>query len=91
MGQTCGCGCRHGASPTPPDVGCQARPRTLMPEDTVEAAARRSPSGLRVLQRFGIDACCGGHLTLAQAAAAAGVPVETVLRALEPAMAMTAT
>ena len=87
MGQTCECGCRHGASQTLVDVGHTARP--LVPEDTVEAAARRSPSGLLTLQRFGIDACCGGHLTLAQAAAAAGVPVEMVLRALEPAVATT--
>ena len=89
MGQTCECGCRHGASPTLVDVGHTARPPALVPEDTVEAAARRSPSGLLTLQRFGIDACCGGHLTLAQAAAAAGVPVEMVLRALEPAVATT--
>ena len=85
MGQTCECGCRHGASPTLVDVEAHGAPPALVPEDTVEAAARRSPSGLLILQRFGIDACCGGHLTLAQAAASAGVPVETVLRALEPA------
>jgi iron-sulfur cluster repair protein YtfE (RIC family) len=57
-----------------------------MPEDTVVAAALRAPFALSVLQRLGIDACCGGHLTLAQAAASAGVPVETLLRALEPAV-----
>ena len=91
MVQTCGCGCRHDASPSPVDVGHTARPFALVPEDTVEAAARRSPYGLPVLQRFGIDACCGGHLTLAQAAASAGVPVETLLRALEPAVATTTT
>jgi iron-sulfur cluster repair protein YtfE (RIC family) len=57
----------------------------MTPEDTVEATARRSPQGLPILQRFGIDTCCGGHLTLAPPAAAPGVPVETVLEALEPA------
>jgi len=86
MSQTCGCGCRHGAAPSPAEAGPMARPLSLMPEDTVEAAARRAPHGLPILQRFGIDACCGGHLTLAQAAASAGVPVETLLRALEPAV-----
>jgi iron-sulfur cluster repair protein YtfE (RIC family) len=60
-----------------------------MPEDTVETAAGRSPYGLLILQQFGIDACCGGQLTLAQAAASAGVPVETLLRALDPAVATT--
>ena len=46
----------------------------------------RAPVGGRatILQRFGIDACCGGHLTLAQAAASAGIPVKTLLCALEP-------
>jgi hypothetical protein len=89
MGQTCGCGCRHGASPSPVNVEHTARPVALVPEDTVEAVVARSPYGLLVLQRLGIDACCGGHLTLAQAAASAGVPVETLLRALEPAVATT--
>lgn len=85
MGQTCECGCRHGASPTPAKADHTARSLAPTPEDTVEAAARRSPHGLPILQRFGIDTCCGGHLTLAEAAASAGVPVETVLRALDPA------
>lgn len=84
MGQPCECGCRHGASPTPVEVDHAARSLAPTPEDTVEAAARRSPHGLPILQRFGIDTCCGGHLTLEQAAASAGVPVEAVLRALEP-------
>ena len=64
MGQTCECGCRHGASPSPVEADHTARTRAPMPEDTVEAAARRSPHGLPILQRFGIDTCCGGHLTL---------------------------
>jgi iron-sulfur cluster repair protein YtfE (RIC family) len=67
------------------------RPLALVPEDTVAAAALRSPHALLVLQRFGIDACCGGHLTLVQAAASAGVPVETVLGALESGGAMPTT
>lgn len=73
----------------PGDVGYMACTAAMVPEDTVETAARRSPSGLLILQRFGIDACCGGQLSLAQAAAAAGVPVEMVLRPLEPAAATT--
>ena len=83
MGQTCGCGCRHGTRPSSGEaVRTVLAPVTA--EDTVEATARRSPHGLPILQRFGIDTFCGGRLTLAQASAAAGVPVETVLRALEP-------
>lgn len=87
MAQTCECGCRHGTSPSSAPVGHPARPPGLMPEDTVAAAALRTPFALLVLQRLGIDACCGGSLTLAQAAASAGVPVETLLLALEPAVA----
>ena len=90
MSQTCGCGCRQGASSSPVDLGQEARPLGLGPEDTVKAVALRLPYALLVLQRFGIDVCCGGHLTFGQVAAAAGVPVETVLRALEPAMATSA-
>jgi hypothetical protein len=89
MGQTCGCGCGHGSSPSPVEVWHPARTPALAPQDTVSAAALRSPYGLLALQRFGIDVCCGGHLTLAQAAAGAGVPVETLLRALEPVVATT--
>jgi iron-sulfur cluster repair protein YtfE (RIC family) len=65
-------------------VGNTARSLALVPEDTVAEAVLRSAHGLMTLQRFGIDACCGGHLTLAQAAASAGVPVKTLLCALEP-------
>jgi regulator of cell morphogenesis and NO signaling len=50
--------------------------------ETVEAAARRSPRAPEILRGLGIDTCCGGRLTLAQAAASAGIPVETVLEAL---------
>ncbi len=87
MAQTCECGCRHGTSPSSAPVGHAARPPALTPEDTVAAAALRTPFALLVLQRFGIDGCCGGPLTLAQAAALAGVPAETLLLALEPAVA----
>ena len=84
MSRTCGCGCRHGTSATPVDAGHMACTAAWCPR-----IRWRPPRGGRprppTLQRFGIDACCGGSLTLAQAAAAAGVPVETVLRALEPA------
>jgi hypothetical protein len=34
------------------------------------------------MERMGINHCCGAHLTLREAAAAAGVPLDTVLTAL---------
>jgi iron-sulfur cluster repair protein YtfE (RIC family) len=44
---------------------------------------RGSDRAADVLRSLGIDTCCGGRLTLGQAAASAGVPVETVLAALD--------
>jgi regulator of cell morphogenesis and NO signaling len=77
MSETCGCGCKQSAG-----AAAGATGRALASEETVEAAVKRSPHALAVLRELGIDTCCGGSLTLAQAAAAAGLPPETVLRAL---------
>src|ERR1019366_10619466 len=35
-----------------------------------------------VLERFGLDYCCNGHQTLAEAAKDRGVPLDDVLRAI---------
>jgi iron-sulfur cluster repair protein YtfE (RIC family) len=53
---------------------------------TVADAAAR-PGGRAVLERLGLNHCCGAHLTLAEAAAAAGVPLERLLAALDDAAA----
>jgi iron-sulfur cluster repair protein YtfE (RIC family) len=42
-----------------------------------------------VLQRLGVNHCCGAHLTLREAAAAAGVELPVLLRALDEAAAVT--
>ena len=76
MSQTCGCGCRDGAA------AAGVPPPTTTPDETVVVAARRSPRALAALRELGIDTCCCGSLTLAQAAAAAGVPTERVLQAI---------
>ena len=34
------------------------------------------------MKQMGINHCCGAHLTLREAAASAGVPLETLLTAL---------
>src|SRR5215510_14389313 len=52
------------------------------PEQTVAEVAKR-PGALEVLERLGVNHCCGAHLSLREAAAAAGVPLEQLLRALE--------
>lgn len=52
---------------------------------TVEAIAQEYPGAREVMARLGINHCCGAHLTLAEAAAAAGVSLETVVETLTPA------
>jgi iron-sulfur cluster repair protein YtfE (RIC family) len=53
-------------------------------EQTVADVSKR-PGALEVLQRLGINHCCGAHLSLREAAAAAGVPLDQLLRALDEA------
>ena len=78
MSESCGCGCKAGAVAGP--GGSKLRvPRS---EETVDTALERSPDAAAILRDLGIDTCCGGRLTLSQAAASAGVPVETLLEAL---------
>jgi iron-sulfur cluster repair protein YtfE (RIC family) len=50
-------------------------------EQTVAEVAR-DPRALAVLESMGIDQCCGASLSLAEAAAAAGVPLTKLLDAL---------
>jgi iron-sulfur cluster repair protein YtfE (RIC family) len=44
--------------------------------------SRDLPGALEVLRAKGINHCCGAHLTLSEAAAAAGVSLEGLLEAL---------
>jgi len=71
------CHCHHDA---PVALGTAAP--AARPEETVAEIVRLRPGAFEVLQRLGINHCCGAHLTLREAAAAAGVPVETVLASL---------
>ncbi len=50
--------------------------------DTTVEEAKKQPGALEVLHRFGLNHCCGAHLSLAESAASAGVRVEDVLAAL---------
>jgi regulator of cell morphogenesis and NO signaling len=72
---TCHC---HGHDPT---ATCSVE-RT---DQTVGQVAGRSPRALAILQRFGINHCCGANLTLAEAAAAAGADLGALLAALREA------
>jgi iron-sulfur cluster repair protein YtfE (RIC family) len=73
---TCNC---HGHQ-----EGAMGRPRVAA-DQTVGEIAGRSPRALEVLQRFGINHCCGARLTLAEAAASAGVDLRVLLAALSEA------
>jgi iron-sulfur cluster repair protein YtfE (RIC family) len=80
MGETCRCGCGHGA------VTDQTRETDRTAADssrTVEATVRAFPLAAEVLRALGIDTCCGGRLTLAEAAASAGISVSALLDALD--------
>jgi regulator of cell morphogenesis and NO signaling len=50
---------------------------------TVRDLALENPTATRIFERLHIDYCCGGARPLDEACRAAGVPLETVLAALE--------
>ncbi|HET7341413.1 MAG TPA: DUF542 domain-containing protein [Methylomirabilota bacterium] len=76
MADSCSCGCGHGKTLT---LAPPARRYTA--DDRVGDIAR-DPTALAVLARLGLNHCCGGGLSLREGAAAAGVPLEHVLREL---------
>lgn len=57
---------------------------TFDAETTVNDVLRQAPAAAAVLNQWGIDMCCGGGQTLAQAARSAGRPVAELLAALRP-------
>ncbi len=56
---------------------------TTTPFEGTMAEIARDPRARAVLGQLGIDDCCAAHLTLDQAAAAAGLPPAELLRRLE--------
>lgn len=52
---------------------------TLDSSKTVRELAVEIPSATRVFQKHGIDFCCGGHKSLAQACDSAHLPAQTVI------------
>lgn len=78
--QCCG---GHGSGSNVETVQAQALIRA---DETVGDITHRRPQAMDVLKQRGINHCCGAHLTLREAAAAAGVPVETLLAALNEAV-----
>jgi iron-sulfur cluster repair protein YtfE (RIC family) len=81
MVDSCRCGCGHAERA----VTIEARAARYGGEERVGDVARE-PAALAVLERFGLNHCCGGHLSLREGAAAAGVELPALLRALEEAL-----
>ena len=80
MAESCGCGCGHGDQ----GLAVAARPARYAGHERVGDVARDA-AALTVLERFGLNHCCGGHLSLREGAAAAGAELPALLRALEEA------
>jgi iron-sulfur cluster repair protein YtfE (RIC family) len=75
MAHQCGC---HAQSP----AAAQAGGATITADLTVGDVGHRYPGMLDLMKERGINHCCGAHLTLREAAASAGVPLDTLLDAL---------
>jgi regulator of cell morphogenesis and NO signaling len=58
-------------------------PMSVETSRTVRDLVLANPAAARTLDQFGIDFCCGGNTSLAEACAKASVPVERVLSAIE--------
>ena len=65
-------------------------PTAISGEDTLNTIVERYPNALPVLQRFGLDTCCGGALPLRVAAQHHSLNIETLLNALQVAVGMDA-
>lgn len=55
----------------------------LDPSLTINEIVARFPQTVAVFNRFGFDTCCGGGITIAEAARRDGVDATLVRRALE--------
>jgi iron-sulfur cluster repair protein YtfE (RIC family) len=71
------CSCRHDS---PPALENNLPPVRV--EQTVADVAQHRAGALEIMKELGINHCCGAHLTLREAAAAAGVSLDGLLAAL---------
>lgn len=81
MADGCRCGCGHGDQA---EVALAATLGRYAGDERIAEVARQA-AALAVLERFGVNHCCGAHLSLREGAAAAGVELSGLLRALEEA------
>jgi len=59
---------------------------TLVTTTSINEIIRRYPSALPVLNGFGIDTCCGGAESLAEAARSASIPLDALMAGLTAAI-----
>ena len=86
MTATCRC-CSHETTSERVTIGAPRPASVVKATDTVQSVSDRSPRALETMKSLGLNHCCGAHLSLEEAAASAGVPVETVLARLDEALA----
>jgi iron-sulfur cluster repair protein YtfE (RIC family) len=56
-------------------------------ELTVNEALSTAPETAAIFNRLGVDTCCGGTLTLAEAARSVGMGADELRAAIEPTLA----
>lgn len=56
---------------------------SITPQTTVGELVATQPALMRVFERLGIDYCCGGKRTLAEASEAKGLDVNTIVQTLQ--------
>ncbi len=71
------CGCHAQSSTTAQESGAP-----ITADLTVGDVAQRYPGALEAMKAMGINHCCGAHLTVREAAASAGLALDSLLSAL---------
>ncbi len=71
------CGCRHDSA-----MALDTCRSAVRAEQTVADVTQHHAGALEIMKGMGINHCCGAHLTLREAAAAAGVSIDALLVAL---------
>jgi iron-sulfur cluster repair protein YtfE (RIC family) len=56
---------------------------TIAADWSVNETLLRHPVSIKVFNAFGVDSCCGGAATIAEAAAEVGIAPDVLLHALE--------
>ena len=74
------CSCDHGSPMVP---GVREMAPLISADETVGDVVHHHAGALEVMKAMGINHCCGAQLTLREAAASAGVPLDVLVTALK--------